>query len=171
MKCGSCSWLLGGKTWNDRETPSIAAICAVDQVFSNSGFRIVLAEITLRIATDLACGGAPRSTEPFHGGTCRLSKLRRFAKSNAALSPTQILRHEVAFVTCLALDEIERREKLCAKRSLVMPRHARFRTHCAQCPLLDFPPRMWRLVSQVKSKGVTHPPVVELTAPGVPVLC
>jgi hypothetical protein len=30
----------------------------VDQVFSNSGFRIVLAEITLRIAADLACGGA-----------------------------------------------------------------------------------------------------------------
>jgi hypothetical protein len=30
----------------------------VDQVFSSSGFRLVLSEITLRIATDLACGGA-----------------------------------------------------------------------------------------------------------------
>ena len=40
-----------------------------------------------------------------------------------------------------------------------------------QCPLLDFPPSVWRLVEQVKSDGVTHPPVVEITAPGVPVLC
>jgi len=86
----------------------------------------VLAEITLRIATDLACGGARRCTGPFHGRTCRLSKLRRFAESSAAQSPTQILRDEVAIVTRLALDETERREKRCATRSLVMQGHARF---------------------------------------------
>lgn len=107
-------------------------------MFSSSGFRIVLAEITLRIAADLACGGARRCTEPFRGRTCRLSKLRRFAESNAARSPTQILRDEAAIVTCLALDETERREKRCATRSLVKPRHARFRTHCAAMPTARF---------------------------------
>ena len=37
-----------------------------------------------------------------------------------------------------------------------------------QCPLLDFPPRVWHRVKQVKSDGVTISPVVELTAPRVP---
>ena len=114
------------RTWTDRETPSIAVMWDVDQVFSSSGFRLVLSEITLRIATDLACGGARRCTEPFRGRTCRLSKLCRFAESNAAQSPTQILRDEVVIVTRLALDETEPREKWCATRSLVMQRHARF---------------------------------------------